>query len=147
MQIKISFIYLCWHFPFFYVYSIYNITQVFFFFFHFVSFTMGKTNDDSKRSLPKCRRRYSIDYKRKVLAHLKVSKLSLVSKATGVAQGTLQGWLLQEDVLMNSTRNKSKKSLGGQGCTEKITFQDVSIFIYYYFLFLVRSFMNYCIRN
>jgi len=75
--------------------------------------------------LKKNRRRYTIAYKVSILEKLRSKTVSEIVKEADIPENTIRDWIVMEEKLLTTTKNKKKKSLGGQGRVEKIFFNHV----------------------
>jgi len=75
--------------------------------------------------LKKNRRRYTIAYKVSILEKLRSKTVSEIVKEADIPENAIRDWIEMEEKLLTTTKNKKKKSLGGQGRVEKIFFNHV----------------------
>ena len=72
-------------------------------------------NNAFPSALKKNRRRYTIAYKVSILEKLRSKTLLEIVKETNIPENTIRDWIVAEEKLLTTTKNKKNKSLGGQG--------------------------------
>ena len=100
-------------------------------------------NNAFPSALKKNRRRHTIAYKVSILEKLRSKTVSEIVKETIIPENTIRDWIVAEEKLRTTTKNKKNKSLGGQGGVEKISFNHVcTVYSKYCMFYFFQNVLN-----